>query len=308
MNSQKITTDDIKPILNNLLKIDPNLQTLKKYLKSTKKKTVINFSNTLPNNGFNNINKIKPKIINNLNMNTMHSANLNANTNLISDSNNTPTINTINNNNDINPNSINLIPIKFNNNLDNQNNIIKTKIKEEKKSNGLYLLNLNVNIDNRKTFNIKNNIINNTNNPNEFKKKLNNFFMDANGNNFFNTFNKIRNRRPNNSDTKDNHKFLSQNINYFLGKQNSHMSNEEEKKENKIIPNIVLNRNSYSTSVNNQRNNNKNEKNKIFIRPAINIDRKTINNKINKDFQMNNNLNANTFIRKESKYYFIYLL
>ena len=86
------------------------------------------------------------------------------------------------------------------------------------------------------------------------------------------------------------------------------MSNEEEKKENKIIPNIVLNSNSYSTSVNNQRNNNKNEKNKIFIRPAINIDRKTINNKINKDFQMNNNLNANTFIRKESKYYFIYLL
>ena len=240
MNSQKITTDDIKPILNNLLKIDPNLQTLKKYLKSTKKKTLINFSNTLPNNGFNNINKIKPKIITNLNMNSLNSANLNTNTNSISDSNNTPTINTISNNNDINSNSINLIPIKLNNNLDNQNNIIKTKIKEEKKSNGLYLLNLNVNIDNRKTFNIKNNIINNTNNPNEFKKKLNNFFMDANGNNFFNSFNKIRNRRPNNSDTKDNHKFLSQNINYFLGRQNSHMSNEEEKKENKIIPNIAL--------------------------------------------------------------------
>ena len=308
MNSQKITTDDIKPILNNLLKIDPNLQTLKKYLKSTKKKTLINFSNTLPNNGFYNTNKIKPKIITNLNMNSILNANVNTNTNSIIDSNNTPTINTINNNNGINPNSINLIPIKLINNLENQNNIIKTKIKEEKKSNGLYLLNLNVNIDNRKTFNIKNNIINNTNNPNEFKKKLNNFFMDANGNNFFNTFNKIRNRRPNNSDTKDNHKFLSQNINYFLGKPNSHMNNVEEKKENKIIPNIVLNRTSYSTSVNNQRNNNKNEKNKMFIRPAINIDRKTINNKINKDFQMNNNLNANTFIRKESKYYFIYLL
>ena len=310
MNSQKITTDDIKPILNNLLKIDPNLQTLKKYLKSTKKKTVINFSNTLPNNGFNNTNKFKPKIITNLNINSMNSTNMNANTNTnsIYDSNNIPTINALSNSNEINSNSINLIPIKLNNNSDNQNNIIKTKIKEEKKSNGLYLLNLNVNIDNRKTFNIKNNIINNTNNPNEFKKKLNNFFMDSNGNNFFNTFNKIRNRRPNNSDTKDNHKFLSQNINYFLGKQNSHMSNEEEKKENKIIPNIVLNRNSYSTSVNNQRNNNKNEKNKMFIRPAINIDRKTINNKINKDFQMNNNLNANTFIRKESKYYFIYLL
>ena len=304
MNSQKITTDDIKPILNNLLKIDPNLQTLKKYLKSTKKKTLINFSNTLPNNGFYNINKIKPKIITNLNMNPMHSANVN--TNSISDSNNTQNVNTISNNNDINPNSINLIPIKLDNNLDNQNNIIKTKIKEEKKSNELYLLNLNVNIDNRKTFNIKNNIINNTNNPNEFKKKLNNFFMDANGNNFFNSFYKIRNKRPNNSDTKDNHKFLSQNINYFLGKPNSHMNNVEEKKENKIIPNIVLNRTSYSTSINNQRNNNKNEKNKIFIRPAINIDRKTINNKINKDFQMNNNLNANTFIRKESKYYFIY--
>ena len=60
--------------------------------------------------------------------------------------------------------------------------------------------------------------------------------------------------------------------------------------------------------INSYYDNNKNEKNKIFIRPAINIDRKTINNKINKDFQMNNNLNANTFIRKESKYYFIYLL
>ena len=309
MNSQKITTDDIKPILNNLLKIDPNLQTLKKYLKSTKKKTLINFSNTLPNNRINNINKVKPKIITNLNMNSINSANVNTNknTNSISDSNNTPTINTISNNNDINSNSINLIPIKLNNNFDNQNNIIKTKIKEEKKSNGLYLLNLNVNIDNRKTFNIKNNIINNTNNPNEFKKKLNNFFMDAHGNNYFNSFNKIRNRRPNNSDTKDNHKLFSQNINYYLGKQNSHMNNEEEKKENKIIPNIILNRNSYSTSVNNQRNNNKNEKNKMFIRPAINIDKKNINNKIIKDFEMNNNLNANGFVRKESKYYlFIY--
>jgi len=300
MNSQKITTDDIKPILNNLLKIDPNLQTLKKYLKSNKKKTIINFSNTLPNNRLNNINKIKPKIITNLNMNSINSANVNTNTNTnsISDSNNTHTINTISNNNDINSNSINLIPIKLNNNLDGQNNIIKA----DKKNNGLYLLNLNVNIDNRKTFNIKNNIINNTNNPSEFKKKLNNFFMDSNGNNFFNSFNKIRNRRANNSDTKENHKFLSQNINYFLGKQNS---NEEEKKENKIIPNIILNRNSYSTSANNQKNHHQNEKNKVFIRPAINIDKKNINNKINKDFQMNNNLNPNTFIRKESKYYFI---
>ena len=34
---QKITNNDIKSILNNLLKIAPNLQTLKKYLKANKK-------------------------------------------------------------------------------------------------------------------------------------------------------------------------------------------------------------------------------------------------------------------------------
>ena len=90
---QKITTNDIKPILNNLLKIDPNLQTLKKYLKANKKKAFTNFSNTFPNFKIN------------------ASNNVNGNVNSLTDSNN-PTINTINtisNNND--PNTVNLIPI-----------------------------------------------------------------------------------------------------------------------------------------------------------------------------------------------------
>ena len=306
MNSQKITNEDIKPILNNLLKIDPNLQTLKKYLKSTKKKTLINFSNTLSNIK---INKVNPQNSTNLNLNSVHSAHVNTNTNSISDSNNTPTIHTISNNNDINSNNINLIPIKLNNNLNNQNNSIKNKNKEEKKSNGLYLLNLNVNIDNRNTYNIKNNIINNPNNNNNgFNKKLNNFFMDANGNNYFNAFNKFRNRRNNNSEQKDslNNKLFPSNINYYLGKQNSHINTEEEKKEDIIIPNIAINRNSHST--NNQKNNNKNDKIKMFIRPAINIDKNNINNMINKDFSKNNISNPNAFIRKDSKCIFIYYI
>ena len=306
MNSQKITTEDIKPILNNLLKIDPNLQTLKKYLKSTKKKTLINFSNTLSNIKINNINSKNSK---NLNLNSIHSAQVNTNTNSISDSNNTPTIHTISNNNDFNANNINLIPLKLNNNLSNQNNNNKTRIKEEKKSNGLYLLNLNVNIDNRNTYNIKNNIINNQNNKNNgFNKKLNNFFMDANGNNYFNAFNKFRNRRNNKSEQKDNlnNKLFSSNINYYLGKQNTHINNEEEKKEDIIIPNIALNRNSHST--NNQRNNNKNDKVKMFVRPTINIDKNNINNIINKNFALNNISNTNAFIRKESKYIFLYYI
>ena len=299
MNSQKITNDDIKPILNNLLKIDPNLQTLKKYLKSTKKKTLINFSNTLSNIKINNINKINPQ--NSTNLNSIHSVHVNTNTNSISDSNNTPTIHTISNNNDINANNINLIPIKLNNNSNNQNNNNKTKIKEEKKSNGLYLLNLNVNIDNRNTYNIKNNIINNTNNNNGFNKKLNNFFMDANGNNYFNAFNKLRNRRTNNSEQKD---YLNNKFNFYLGKQNSH-TNEEDKKEDIIIPNIAINHNSHST--NNQRKNNKNDKIKMFMRPTINIDKNNINNMINKNIPINNNIsNPNAFIRKESKYIFIF--
>jgi len=41
MNSQKITIDDIKPILNNLLKIELNLQTLKNIYNLLKSKLLI---------------------------------------------------------------------------------------------------------------------------------------------------------------------------------------------------------------------------------------------------------------------------
>ena len=287
----KITNNDIKPILNNLLKIDPNLQTLKKYLKANKKKAFINFSNTFPNSKINTNN------------------NINGNVNSITDS-NTPTINTINtisNNNDTN--TINLIPIHMNNNLNDQNKTIKTKIKEEKKNNGIYLLNLNLNIDNRTNFNIKNNIINNGNHTNHvFNKKLNNFFMDSNGNTYFNSFNKFKNRRSNTSEKKDNinnHKYLSPNINYYLGNQGTFLRYEKDKKDNIIIPNIILDHNSYS--INNPRNINKNEKSKIFMRPTINIDKNNINNMINnnKNVLINNITNTNSFNRRESKYILI---
>ena len=309
LEPQKITNDDLKPILNNLLKIDPNLQTLKKYLKSTKKKKAfVNFSNTLPNFKISNANK-KKIINNNINMNSINN-NKNANINTITETINTPTINTISNNAD-NNNNINLIPIKLNNTFNETNKILKNKLKEEKKTNELYLLNLNVNIDNRNTFNIKSNIINNTNTNNVFKKKVNNFFMDANGNNYFNSFNKFKNRRSNTSAKKDNinnHKFFPQNINYYLGKQPSYNINEEEKKENIIIPNIMLNHNSHST--NNPRNSSKNDKNKLFIRTNINIDRNNINNMINnnKNNLINNISNTNTFNRKESKFIYLFKL
>jgi hypothetical protein len=286
IDPNKITTNDIKPILNNLLKIDPNLQTLKKYLKANKKKAFTNFSNTFPNFKIN------------------ASNNVNGNINSLTDSNN-PTINTINtisNNNE--SNTVNLIPIHMNNNLSSQNKSIKIKNKEEKKGNGIYLLNLNLNIDNRTNFNIKNNIINNGNNTNNvnnvFNKKLNNFFMDSNGNSYFNSFNKFKNRRSNTSAKKDNmnNQYLSPNINYYLGNQGIF---GKDKKDNVIIPNIIVNHNSYS--INNPRNINKNEKNKIFMRPTINIDKSNINNLINnnKNILLNNIANTNSFNRKESK-------
>ena len=287
IESQKYSNNNIKPILNNLLKIDPNLQTLKKYLKANKKKTLTNFANTFPNFKISNTNKDK-----NINIKT------------ITDNNNSPTINTISNNNDTNnSNTVNLIPIQMNKNINNQNKGKKILKKEEKKNNGIYLLNFNLNIDNRTTLNIKNNIINNGNNG--FNKKLNNFFMDSNGNSYFNSFNKFKNRRSNTSESKDtinNHKYLSPNVNYYLGKQEQNKRKEEIKKENIIIPNIALNNNNYS--INNPRNINKNEKGKIFMRQNINIDRNNINNMINnnKNNLINNISNSNGFNRKESKF------
>ena len=289
---QKITNNDIKPILSNLLKIDPNLKTLKKYLKANKKKGIANtFSNFKIN-------------ITNSNTN-------NSNVNSTNENNSSPTINTISNNNDINSNrdKINLIPIRMNNNnANNQNKTLKLKNKDDKKNNDIFLLNLNLNIDNRTTFNIKNNFINNGNNQNiGFGKKLNNnFFMDSNGNTFFNSFNKFKNRRSNTSEKKDtinNHKYLSPNVNYYLGNPNQNTKNEDYKKENNtFIPNIVLNKNSYS--INNPRNINQTDKTKIFMRPQINIDRNNINNMINNNKNMlkNNIANLNGFNKKESKF------
>ena len=303
MDPQKITNNDIKPILNNLLKIDPNLQTLKKYLKANKKKAFKNFSNTFPN--------VK---INITNLNNTNNENMNTNTTNTTNTIN-PTINTISNSAENNSNNINLIPVHMNNNSNSQNKTIKIKNKEEKKNNSIYLLNLNLNIDNRTTFNIKNNFINKGNNTNNngFGKKLNNFFMDANGNTYFNSFNKFKNRRSNTSEKKDginNHKYLSPNVNYYLGKPNQNIKNEDNKKENAFIPNIIINKNSYS--INNPRNINQSDKTKIFLRPTINIDRDNINNQINnnKNILLNNITNMNSFNRKESKFisiiYFFY--
>ena len=295
LDPQKITNNDIKPILNNLLKIDPNLQTLKKYLKANKKKAFSNFSNTFPN--------VK---INITNLNNKTNTNENINTN---NSNNSPTINTLSNSNE-NNNNINLIPVHMNNNENNQNKTMKIKNKEEKKNMGIYLLNLNLNIDNRATFNIKNNFINkgNNSNSNGYGKKLNNFFMDSNGNTYFNSFNKFKKRRSNTSEKKDNlnnHKYLSPNVNYFLGKPNQNTKNEDNRNENAFVPDVILNKNSYS--VNNPRNNNQIDKTKIFMRPTINIDRNNINTMINnnKNILLNNITNMNSFNKKESKYIII---
>ena len=296
LDPQKITNNDIKPILNNLLKIDPNLQTLKKYLKANKKKAFTNFSNTFPN--------VK---INITNLNNKTNTNENINTN---NSNNSPTINTISNSNENNSNNINLIPVHMNNNENNQNKTTKIKNKEEKKNMGIYLLNLNLNIDNRTTFNIKNNFINKGNNFNNngHGKKLNNFFMDSNGNTYFNSFNKFKKRRSNTSEKKDNlnnHKYLSPNVNYFLGKPNQNTKNEDNRNENTFIPDVILNKNSYS--VNNPRNINQIDKTKVFMRPTINIDRNNINTMINnnKNILLNNITNMNSFNKKESKFIII---
>ena len=290
IETNKIGNNNIKPILNNILKIDPNFETLKKYLKANKKKSFTNFTNTFPNFKINNTNKTK----------TINS---------ISDNNTNPTINTISNNNDNNnKNTVNLIPIQMNKYTNNQNKTKKIMKKEEKKNNGIYLLNFNLNIDNRTTLNIKNNFINNENKGNKmrFNRKLNNFFMDSNGNSYFNSFNKFKNRRSNTSEGKDtinNNKYLSPKINYYLGKQEQYKKSEDAKKENIIIPNIALNNNNYSIN-NNPRNSNNNVTEKIFMRQNINIDKNNINNMINnnKNLLINNITNNSGFNRKESKF------
>ena len=129
--------------------------------------------------------------------------------------------------------------------------------------------------------------------------------MDSNGNSYFNSFNKFKNRRSNTSEGKDtinNHKYLSPKINYYLGKQDHYKKSEDAKKENIMIPNITLNNNNYS--INNPRNINKNEKAKIFMRQNINIDKNNINNMINnnKNLLINNITNNSGVNRKECKF------
>ena len=95
--SVKISNKDLKPILKNLLKIDPNLETLKKYIKSSKKSKEKDSSCiSAPKTKFNESNNLSEKT----------SPNKYANT-IVENNNNQMTINSVSNNNDSN-NTINL--------------------------------------------------------------------------------------------------------------------------------------------------------------------------------------------------------
>ena len=307
---------DLKPILDKLLKIDPNLETLNKYLQNQKKNTYINYSNTLPNYKTN-TSKGKQKLIN------INPNNTNNEKNKIK-------------NNIINNNTINLIPINTNAN----NNKIKQKNKEEKKKD-IKLINNNLNINLAKSNNSNVNTLNNKSNK-VFNKKFNNFFMDAYGNYAQGFMNKKRNNNNNsariqyeyngnNGFSINGKKFLSKNTNYYLGNGKNNKKKENKKKENTIIPDINMNYNSnynynnnfnsnfkFHTS-NSQKNKsqNKNQKNNSKNK-IININKNSVNkNGINNNFNNYNN-NQGLFItnmltptnhislnRKDSKYIYI---
>jgi len=308
---------DIKPILENLLKIDPNLETLNKYLKSKKKNSYLNFSDTFTKN---NLDKAKKNSINSNPKNDTISANNN--------------INAKKDNDKGNSNSINLVPINLN--KTNPNKKTKSKTKDDKNNNNkLYLFNLNLNIENANTININNNIINNNNNNKNnkgFNRKLNNFFTDEYGN-YPQGFNNKKKRNTysartgyqKNFNNYNNQQFLSPNVNYYLANV-PHSNKNKEKKGNTIIPNINYNYN--NININNYNHNNrinhsthsqkssknksnkdmkKNSQTKIFMRPTININKNNINNAINanKNFlitSITNTNHMNGFNRKESKY------
>ena len=307
---------DIKPILANLLKIDPNLETLNKYLKSKKKNTYLNFSDTFAKN---NLNKTKSNTINTNSNNDTISVNNNLNAKKD------------NLNEKANSNNINLVPINLN--KTSQNNQTKSKTKDDKKNNNkLYLFNLNLNIENNNTININNNIINNNNNNKinkGFNRKMNNFFTDEYGN-YPQGFNNKKKRSTSsartgfqkNFNSYNNQQFLSPNMNYYLANV-PHSNKNKEKKGNTIIPNINLNHNYTHNNRTNQsthsqkssnNKNNKNNKNmkknsqtKIFMRPSININKNNINNAINANkniliTSIPNSNNMNSLNRKESKY------
>ena len=302
---------EIRPILENLLKIDPNLETLNKYLKSKKKNTYLNFSDTFSKN---NLDKVKK-----------NKTNTNPKNDTISINNN---LNAKNDNDKGNSTSVNLVPINLN--KTSQNKKTKSKNKDDKNNNNnkLYLFNLNLNIENTNTININNNIINNNNNKG-FNRKLNNFFTDEYGN-YFQGFNNKKKRntysartgeQKNFNNYNNNQQFLSPNVNYYLANV-PHTNKNKEKKGNTIIPNINYNNNhnhNYNNRINHSTHSQKSSKNKsnkeikknsqtkIFMRPTININKNNINNAINanKNFLITsiaNSNNMNGFNRKESKY------
>ena len=268
--SVKISNKDLKPILKNLLKIDPNLETLKKYIKSSKSKESKDLScYSVPKSKFNESNNISDKT----------SPNKYANT-LVENNNNHLTINSTSNNNDSNNTTTNnLLPLHISSNANSPTDMIKNKSASGKKDNRIFLLNLNLNINKNNTINIKNNIFNTTNNVFKKKDDDSNYFVDSKGNTFYNPFSKFKSRR-NSNDKKmnlNNHKFFTPNINYYLSKKIP-FPIEELKKQN--IP-IIMNHN--TININGQGNNKKERK--LFLKKNIDFE-KNMNN-INKSNSLN---------------------
>ena len=269
--SVKISNKDLKPILKNLLKIDPNLETLKKYIKSSKSKESKDLScYSVPKSKFNESNNISDKT----------SPNKYANT-LVENNNNHLTINSTSNNNDSNNTTTNnLLPLHISSNANSPTDMIKNKSASGKKDNRIFLLNLNLNINKNNTINIKNNIFNTTNNVFKKKDDDSNYFVDSKGNTFYNPFSKFKSRR-NSNDKKmnlNNHKFFIPNINYYLSKKIP-FPIEELKKQN--IP-IIMNHN--TININGQGNNKKERK--LFLKKNIDFE-KNMNNNINKSNSLN---------------------
>ena len=278
--SVKISNKDLKPILKNLLKIDPNLETLKKYIKSNRSKENRDISyNSAPKSKCNESNNLSDKT----------SPNKYANT--IVENNNHMTINSVSNNNDSN-NTINLLPLHISSNANSPIDMVKNKSTSSKKDNRIFLLNLNLNINKNNTINIKNNIFNTTNNVFKRKDDDNNFFVDSKGNTFYNPFSKFKSRRNNNNfnDKKNlnTHKFFTPNINYYLSKKMPFPTDEIKREK---IP-ILLNHN----TINNPKIN-KNER-KLILKKNINFDKNLNNSNASNN---NNNNKSNSLNHKEGK-------
>ena len=293
----------LKPIINKLLKIDPNLETLNKYLKNQKKQTYINIIDNVQNYKIN-----QNKNTNYLNLNLNSDIDKNKN-NLNKEKKHTFSVN-----------KVNLIPINTNNNnnITTKDKKSKPRSKEEKRkdNNKLFLHNFNLNTENN-NMNIKNNNFTINKQNKVFKKKINNFFMDAYGN-YPPGFNKkkrnINSARIEYQYNGNNKNFLTPNINYYLANNLPQKNKKGEKKENTIIPNINLNRNSQNlqkNDSNSQKNSNKNlknKKNKIIKNPIMNKNKNNINKSNNNNLFITNIINSNhlvSFNRKESKFIFI---